>query len=200
MKKLLLFSVMLAVLFTACRSGKSVQQHFYLLELPEEYAQTLPVTLTTLPGTCGIMQVKVAPPYASHQIALREESHSIRYFSFNEWAQRPENALRDIAARFLKTHGVFEHVSTGRLAEGADYMLKVDVSRLEVVDRGKTLEARFVAELLLQDAKGDHILYQHLADHAEVLPGNNLNDFASTISRLFAEELKTMTMQLMEGQ
>ncbi len=127
-------------------------------------------------------------------------STGCRYFSFNEWVQRPENAFSEIAARFLITHRVFEHVSKGRLVEAADYMLKVNVLRMEVVDTGKTLEARFVAEFLLEDAAGKHILYQHMADHSEMLAGNNLNDFASTLSRLFAEELKTMTMQLMEGQ
>ncbi len=132
MKKLIIIPVLTMLIFAGCRSTKPVQNNFFLLELPSAPIEDTQMRIRTLDATCELRNVEVAVPYASHQIAIREDTHRIRYFSFNEWAHRPELSLTTMMRTFLEKNRFFREIVSGRLREATDYTLKTKVHRLEV--------------------------------------------------------------------
>ncbi len=196
MKKLLLL-LLLPLLFMGCRSSKSIQNRFYMLELPASVLADMPNDIAPMRGSYHVQGVEVSPAYASYQIALREESHSIRYFSFSEWAQRPGVNFTQMADGFFGTHNVFEHMLTGRITEPADFVLSIQVHRMEVDHQGAGFKASLILEFLLTDALTGQVLHHHHANRSKDLPQRNLNLFAAAISELFAEELVGFTMQIL---
>ncbi len=198
MRKTALLLLILPLLFTACRSSKSIQNRFYVLEIPVSVHEKMPERLTPLAGSYFVKPVELSPAYASYQIALREESHSIRYFSFNEWAERPSNALTAMVNSFFNTNQVFEETLTGRQTEQADHIMQTRIHRMEADHQGSDFEARLVVEFSLTDARTGEILHHHRADRSSPLPQRNLNLFAAAISELFAEELASFALQMLQ--
>ncbi len=196
MRKTVLLLLILPLLFAACRSSKSIQNRFFMLELPVAALEDMPEHFTPLPGRYYVQEVVMSPAYASYQIALREESHSIRYFSFNEWAERPGSKLTAMVNSFFNANQVFEETLTGRQTEQADYIMHTKVHRLEADHQTDDFEARLVIEFSLTDAHTGETLQHHFADRSQVLPQRNLNLFAAAVSELFAEELTRFTLQM----
>lgn len=198
MKKLLFLILITALLFSGCRSSKTVHTHFYLLELPETHMQELPVNITPMQGKCEIWPVHVTPAYASHQIALREASHKIRYFVFNEWAERPENRFTDILVTYLEKHDVFEKTGIGRLHKPANHVLETRVNRMLIDYQQELFIAEFDVEFMLWDASSNRQLFYHHARRTREFSEKNLNDFAAAISEIFAEELQAFVFLVLE--
>lgn len=198
MKKSILLLLLIPMLFMGCRSSKSIQNRFYMLELPATVHESIPDDIVPLRGSYHVQQVEVSPAYASYQIALREESHSIRYFSFNEWAERPGSILTAMVNSFFNANHVFEETLTGRQTQLAGFIMQTKVHRLEADHQTDDFEARLVVEFSLTDVNTGEILHHHLADRSRVLPNRSLNLFAAAISELFAEELAAFTLQMLQ--
>ena len=196
MKKYFFILLSLIVLFSACRSSKSVYNRYYMLEIPETASEALPEGLQVMAGRLDVREVAVGPAYASHQIALRDGSHSIRYFTFNEWVQRPSINLTGMLISFLDNNNVFEVVETGRQAVEPDYVLKTNVHRMEVVQQRKQFEAFLSVEFVMMDAAGDRQLFKHSSDRSRILPEKNLNLFAAAVSEFFVEELTAFILTI----
>jgi len=196
MKKYFFILLSLIVLFSACRSSKSVYNRYYMLEIPETASEALPEGLQVMAGRLDVREVAVGPAYASHQIALRDGSHSIRYFMFNEWVQRPSINLTGMLTSFLDNNNVFEVVDTGRQAVEPDYVLKTNVHRMEVVQQRKQFEAFLSVEFVMMDAAGDRQLFKHSSDRSRILPEKNLNLFAAAVSEFFVEELTAFILTI----
>lgn len=200
MRKTVLLLLLIPLFFSSCRSNKSIQNYFYMLEMPGTVISEMPERITPLQGSYSIRNVEVAPAFASYQIALREESHSIRYFEFNQWALRPENNMTELVNSFFSSYQVFDQILTGRLTEEADYMLTTRVHRMEVDTQNDSFEARLVVAFSLLDNNTGEVLHHHHADRSHVLPQRNLNLFAAAISELFTEELAGFTMQMLQDR
>ncbi len=200
MKKYFFILLSLVMLFPACRSSKSVHNRFYLLEIPAAASVAVPKGLQTMAGKLDVREVEIAPAYALHQIALRDGSHSIRYFTFNEWVERPSSNLTGMLVSFLKNNNVFEAIETGRQAVEPDYILKTKVHRMEVVQQPKQFEAQLFIEFVMMDATGNRQLFHHSAERSRILPEKNLNMFAAAISEFFVEELTVFLMRMQPEQ
>lgn len=189
MKKLIIIPVLTLLLFSGCRSTKPVQNNFFILELPYELIEDTRMRIKTTDATLELRKVEVAPPYASHQIAIREDTHRIRYFSFNEWAHRPDLSLTNMTLTLLEKYRIFGEVVTGRLRETPDYVLTTKVHRLEVFHLDETFEAKLSVEFSLIEMATTTPVISHRADRSQTLEENSLNLFASAVSELFTEEL-----------
>ncbi len=200
MKKYFFVLLILFVLFPSCRSSKSVYNRYYLLEIPAAASESFPEGLQTMAGRFDVREVAVAQAYASHQIALRDGSHSIRYFTFNEWVQRPSTNLTGMLISFLDNNNVFEIVETGRQAVEPDYVLKTYVHRMEVVQQQKEFESVLFVEFVMMDATGNRQLFRHSAERSRILTEKNLNLFAAAISEFFVEELTDFIMRMQPKQ
>lgn len=199
MKKYILIPLLMALALSGCRSSRSVVQHFYLLEPPAEHNMDWPEGLSVIPGSCEILNVNIASAYASHRIAVREDSHQIRYFSFHEWAVRPDQDLSRLLIGFLETHSVFEQIEYGRLVFPADYILETKVKHMELDNRQKTFHARLHVDFRLFAADRENtFLYHHVADRFQELEKKNINEFVAAVGKLFMEELQSFSIGAMQ--
>lgn len=194
MKQAILYSLMLLFLLSGCRSGEQVVQRYFLLESVEESQLEWPEGAFTISGSCHIEDVSIAPAYNTHQIAVRENSHQVRYFSFNEWAVRPERQLTDLLLDFFHQNQVFQDVMHGRPMVQADYLLRTEVSHLELDHQDQVFKARLQMEMLLVDTSNGNTVFRHQSDRMEEIPEKDLNQFAAVISRLFEEELMAFSV------
>ncbi len=198
MKRILIISSLLIAL-AACRSSQPASQHFYLIEYDREWSAPWPEGLGTMAGTCEIASVWVAPAYASHQIAMRTASHQLRYFTFNEWAVRPEQAMTQLSLDFFEAFPVFEQIVHGRLVTPANYRLETEVHHLELDTRQQGVGARVHFVFSLYDMEDEkQLIHRHVADRTQELEKKNLNEFATAISRLFQEELQAFSIQSLQ--
>lgn len=200
MKKILLLIIFPMLLFSGCRSSQPIIQQYYLLELPAHDERPWPERISVLPGTCLISSADLAAAYATHQIAVREDSHQIRYFGFNEWAIRPEQAFTQLLLDFYAEHPVFEEVKHGRVAQPTDYVLDTKVIAVELDAREENLKARLKLHFLLTDGEHGEVLHSQRSERTEALESKDLNSFARAVSQLFTEELHAFSVKLLENR
>lgn len=200
MKKTFFLLIITALLFSACRSSKPITNRYYVLEISTGVSESLSPVINQLQGMCLVQTVDVAPVFSSYQIAVREESHSIRYFTFHEWAQRPETMMTGIIIDYLKTNDVFEQTEYGRLRQQADYILETKVHLLEIDNQEDYFRSRLDIEFSLTEAASGTVLHHHRANRSEQLAEKNLNYFAVAISDMFTEELITFLLMVMDDK
>ncbi len=200
MKKILLLIIFPALLFSGCRSSQPIIQQYYLLELPADFEGSWPERAAVLPGTCLINTTDLAAAYATHQIAVREDSHQIRYFGFNEWAIRPEQAFSQLVLDFFEEHPVFEQLKYGRVVHPPDYVLDTHVIAVELDAREDDFQARLKIHFLLTDGEDDQVLQSYRAERTVPLESKDLNSFAKAVSHMFAGELHAFSVKLLENK
>jgi ABC-type uncharacterized transport system auxiliary subunit len=196
MNRFSLLFLMIAMIFTACRGGKQVVNRYYLLEYPMELVEAEMEGLRSVPGSLGIDVVFVNHAFASRQIALREETHEIRYFSHNEWAVRPYQSLTELVEQFFRHYHVFDRLVPPLTTEVADFSLQTAVHQLEVVKYRNRFQARISLDFRLVDNQTGNVVLSHHADASRDLQDRNLNLFAKTISELFITELQVFVQQI----
>ncbi|MFO7922177.1 MAG: ABC-type transport auxiliary lipoprotein family protein [Bacteroidales bacterium] len=183
---LLLFVSLIA---SGCLSRKSAPARYYDLEYPAEPEVSINDTVEPLNNSCLINIVEVYPAFAGSQIAIRENSHQIRYFSFNHWAVRPEQSLIYLMTEFLNRHRVFKTLYTPSLYIESDYTIETIVYHLELVEDGNEYHSRLNLEFRLNDSQTGEEILNHRADRKHLLEERNLNLFAAAVSEIFIEEL-----------
>lgn len=199
MKKPFLPFVFLALLLTACGGGKPVVNRFYVLEYHREALPNQLEITGHLAGSCLIMTPLLDPAFASHQIALRENTHEIHYFSFNEWANRPEQSLETIMQAYFREFPAFKGGMVTAGGEQSDYAIATHVTRLEVAQVRNDFHARLDLEFRLLDRETNTLLAVHKASREEALAQRDLNLFAATISELFVGELQAFVSKFSQA-
>jgi ABC-type uncharacterized transport system auxiliary subunit len=181
-------SIIIPIFFLgACRSSKPVAPTFYVLEfptdrIPEEKPMTLPYSLE-------ITDIDLHPAFATHQIAIREDQHEIRYFSNHEWAVRPDQSLTRFISDYFKNVKIFKNTDTRYWNIQPDYKLLTSVHQLEVLKDGNDYLAHVHFDFRLVMTEGSVTVVRHSADKTRLLERRNLNLFAGAVNDMFFEEL-----------
>jgi ABC-type uncharacterized transport system auxiliary subunit len=196
-RKLILL-IYTALLITGCLTRAPEATRYYLLDYPSDTEIDLPGNGPFNDKSCTITSVDVNPAYSSHQIAIREHSHEIKYFALNIWAVRPEQSLTNMMTEFFKNHKVFESVHLSTLNTETDFTLGATVYNLEVVQESRDYYARLNVEYQLKDHQSNQIVYDHRADKRVLLDDRNLNLFAAAISEIYVEELAKFVNTIIE--
>jgi len=187
MKYLLKIFFILIILLPSCRSSKPVASTFYIIEFPiEKVKDTQPLLL---PYSLEIATVDIHPAFATHQIAVRENEHEIRYFSNHEWAVRPPEGFTRFIHTYFNQIKLFRNVDVRFWSLRPDYRLVTRINNLEVVADGRNYYARMHIEFRLIMEQGEVLIVQHAADRSRLLEKRNLNLFTGAISDIFFEEL-----------
>ena len=197
MKRLVLILCVALFLLPACRSGKSVSGKYYLLEPDRDQSFQLAGDQLPLPYSCYLSPVWVHPAFASHQIALRSNTHEISYFAFNEWGMRPGQALTELLESYFVREGLFVHVTTAEAIPAADLRLETRVARLEVERTGNSFVANLDLEFSLFDKDRNLVINVWEKQARRELEERNLNLFAAAVSSLFAEALHEFSEELL---
>lgn len=196
-RKLILL-ICTASLTAGCLTRAPEATRFYLLDYPADIELDLPVNGPFFDKSCTITPVDVSPAYSTHQIAIRENSHEIKYFALNIWAIRPEQSLTNIMDEFFRNHKVFESVQLSASGTETGFTLGTTVYTLEVVQERRDYYARLRVAFQLKDNHSNQIIYDHRADKRVLLEERDLNLFAAAISQIFVEELAEFVNKIVE--
>jgi ABC-type uncharacterized transport system auxiliary subunit len=199
MKSLIILILVTGLLLPGCRAGRTVTNRFYILEYPRDLSVTLPDPLITLDRSCFVSQVDVFPAFATNQIAYRENSHEIRYYSFNHWAVRPEASFTRMILTFFDTYPVFEQVYHDSPVHNADYTIETSVLRLEVVREGNDFLANLILKFRLTDNTTGDVVTEHNASNTTEIVERNLNLFAAAVNEMFIEEFSVFINAVMNN-
>ncbi len=185
--QILLLLVITMLLLGACRSSKPVAPTFYVLEFPtDRIPEEIPFTL---PYSLEITDIDLHPAFATHQIAIREEQHEIRYFSHHEWAVRPEQSLTRYISDYFKNVRIFKNTDIRYWNIIPDYKLLTSIHQLQVIKDGNDYLAHLHVDFQLVMTEGTVTVVKHTADKTRLLERRNLNLFAGAINDMFFEEL-----------
>ncbi len=189
MTRTLILILCSAFILTGCLGRRSMPARFYILDYPPglevNFEDESPVQKSLL-----IRTVEISPAYATTQIALRERTHEIRYFSFNQWAVRPEQSLTSLLTEFMNEHNIFRTVYTRpSLNLEPDYIMETIIHHMVLVEDGREYYARLSLEYALREFGNGETVLNHRADRKQVLEDKNLNLFAAAISEIFIDEL-----------
>ncbi len=183
---LLLF---ISLISSGCLSRKSVPARYYNLEYPADVEVNINNATEPLDYSCLINPIEVYPAFAGSQIAIRENSHQIRYFSFNHWAVRPEQSFIYLMPEFLNGHDIFKTLYTPSLYTESDFTIETLVYHLELIEEGKEYHVHLNLKFSLNDNQTGEEILNHRADRKHLIEERNLNLFAAVVSEIFIEEL-----------
>lgn len=192
MQRHLLLLLILSIIAAGCLTRKPPAIRYYVLEYPGKEALS-GFDAATIKGSCLVRPVEVSPAYSTNQIAIRENTHEIRYFAFNMWAVRPEPGLTGIMFRFLDDHRIFENLRSPGLIDETDYTLETMVYNLEVETDRRDYRARLNMVFRLIDNKQNRTVKEHMVNRSMPVEERDLNLFAAAVSTIFVEELAAFT-------
>lgn len=178
-----------SLIASGCLSRKSAPARYYNLEYSAETEVIINDTTEPLNYSCLINIVEVYPAFAGSQIAIRENSHQIRYFSFNQWAVRPEQSFTHLMSEFLNRHNIFKTFYPPTLYIESDYTIETMIYHLELIEDGNDYHVHLSLEFRLNDSQTGEEILNHRADRKHLLEERNLNLFAASVSEIFIEEL-----------
>jgi ABC-type uncharacterized transport system auxiliary subunit len=178
-----------SLVIAGCMTHRSVPVRYYILDYPAEVQVDIAGGTAPIQKSCLVNTVQVYPAYSTSQIAIRENTHEIRYFAFNQWAVRPEQSFTSMMVEFLKNHNIFQSIQTTALFAQADYTIETIVYHLELIEEDNEYHAHLNLAYRLKDSQTEQVIIDHRADRKYLLDEKNLNLFAATISKIFIEEL-----------
>jgi ABC-type uncharacterized transport system auxiliary subunit len=178
-----------SLFLAGCTPRRSVPARYYIIDYPAGVEVDIAADAAPVQNSCLVSTVNIYPAYSTNQIAIRENTHEIRYFAFNQWAVRPEQSLTSIKIEFLKSHNIFQSLQTTALFAQADYTMETTVYHLEIIEEDNEYHARLNLEYILKDNQTGQVVIDHRADRKSLLDERNLNLFAATVSKMFIEEL-----------
>ena len=182
---LILTLICLLIVFAGCRSRQPKATQYYLIEYPEGNNELVSDTIPEIPLALEILPVIVYPSFATHRIAIRENTHEIRYFLHHQWAVRPEEALTRFVYHFLTRQRMFAQVSARFWDVEPDLQFHTNIYQLEVVKLHRKYFARLSLTFQLTDTKSGVILTEHKSEIQIELARRNLNLFASETLEIF---------------
>lgn len=187
MKFFFIIILLAGLLLPGCRSSRTATNRYYILEYPRDISANIPDH--TIESSCYVNPVDIYPAFSTNQIAFREDSHEIRYYSFNHWAIRPEAGFTRILLDYLDDNRIFSRVYHTSPVHDAIYTIETVVHRLEVVRESNDYYAHLIVRFRLIDNDSGNIVSEHLNSNTTEMDDPNLNLFARSVSGMFVEEL-----------
>ena len=195
--KNILYIIIIGLLVTGCRSGRSVNNRYYLMEYPPDVSVNLTEETAASEKTCYVHTVSVHPAFSASQIAFRESSNEISYYAFNQWANRPEPVFTRMLVEFLEKTNIFHDIVMNSSPDNADFSLETSVQRLEVVNENNDYHAHLQVRFRLIENESGKILTEHNAKSNKEMKERDLNLFALGVSEIFIEELSVFANQFL---
>jgi ABC-type uncharacterized transport system auxiliary subunit len=187
MKTIRILTPFIFLLLVGCSSAKPVTTSYYMLEFP--HGVELRDTFNTLPFSLEILEADIHPAFGSMQIAMREQTNQIKYFSNHKWANRPSQSITLIVATFFDRSMVFKKSATRFWDIVPQYKLKTIVHQLEIVSEGRRFEAHLNIEFQIVETNTAAVVVTHAADKFIPLEKRELNAFADVVSKMVFDEL-----------
>jgi ABC-type uncharacterized transport system auxiliary subunit len=198
MNKLILFIFPLLACLWNCGSQKVVATKYYVIEIPIDSILKKNVKiLSETDKYCEIREVDVNPAYSSIQIANRNDSRALTYYSYHHWAIRPATSFTRLILDYFMHVPTFGNVSDRFWRVQPDYILETTVYHLEVIQEKDIFSAHLNLEFRLMTTESDKEIIQHRADRHMILENRDLNLFASAVGEIFFQELEQLNEKIL---
>ena len=198
MNKIIPFILPVLYCLWGCGSQKVVATKYYVIEIPmDSVLERFNDATPSDDKYCEISQVDVNPAYSSVQIANRNNSRAITYYSHHHWAIRPATSFTRLTLDYFKHTPLFRNVSDRFWRVRPDYILETTVYHLEVIQDDHSFSAHLNLEFQLKETESNKDIIKHRADRYMELENNDLNLFATAIGEIFYEELAYLSDKIM---
>lgn len=199
MKNQLFYLIISLAIVSGCLGSKTQVPSFYLLEYPAERTVSFGEADNPLPVIVEAEDVNVSPAFASYEIAIRANTHEIRYFAQHRWATRPVKSMTSFLLTFFERNDVFENAGPRFWKVPPHYKLRTNIHQMEIFEEDKMFYARLHLELQLIKTDTEQVILTHVADNRQALDERDMNLFADAISNMFFDELQAFSLKALNS-
>lgn len=194
-RKILFSTILMTMLAGLSCWGKASVREYYLIEyLPDRVQQEN--SGRPYPARVQLKTFRVLRVYNRQQILFRYSPNKMQYYTYKNWAVRPEDMITDMVEKHLLDSNLFVELHREFLDARPDYRLEGIVEALEKYDATDIWFAHFAMTLRLIREKDKTEVWQHTFDERRevynpemVYTVQEMSDILETQMNLVVEEL-----------
>lgn len=176
--------LLLFVLFGfGCMSSPA--KRYYQIYLPEN----LDVSTIEIGKTLYIDRVESKQFYDNFEIVYRNSPYHINYYSYDFWAEKPGQLIRDSIYEYFKKNRNFVAIYRDLISGNPDLILKARIRAIEEEDHEDAWYARLSMEIEISDFETEEVLVSHEFEELRKLPEKDISHLPVVISQILEEEL-----------
>lgn len=192
MKRMILLLVWMC--FWAGCFGSQTEKRYFQLQLSPE----LNFKFHKIDKILLVESVHTEDFYDDFRIIYRKSPYQVNYYSYDFWAKKPSDLIKQSILDFLSATGVFKRVIDTFSITEPDLILKSRLFSIEEVDTGNQWYARLSLEIEICDFKTKKSLWHHQFDRQKPLTKKEVALLPQVISEILKAELIEMIKKLVE--
>jgi len=182
--------VLIVLVLSGCMSSPARKYYQFHLGGDEEPGQR------TIKKTILIEPIEVAELYDDFRVVYRISPYELNYYSYEFWADKPANLIRDSITRYLSQKKIFQKVIQEISRGDPDILWESKIYFIEEIDAPETWYARLSMEIELVDFKSKKQIYHHKFDRREELDMKSAAEVPVVLSKILEEELRKVVNDL----
>jgi len=188
MKKIILLSITLFILLSACSVQKASTRNYYILENYNHNINSDLVQSKPLSDAILIRRTNVMDTYNRRQIVKRYFGPQLTYSDENTWATKLSEAVPLLIAARLEVYKVFKEVKFSYELEKPEFELDTTIDNVEyMVDEQENINfARLKISFQLKSTQTGSVVLQHAVDRKKLM---QIEDYA-----LFVQEINDLIL------
>lgn len=150
----------------------------------------------TINKTVLIEPIEVDDLYDDFRVVYRISPYELNYYSYEFWADKPANLIRDSITQYLSRKNIFQKVIQEISRGDPDILWESKIYFIEEIDTLEAWYARLSMEIELVDFKSKKQIYHHKFDRKEELDKKSAAEVPVMLSKILEEELRKVINDL----
>lgn len=134
--------------------------------------------------------------YWTQRMVFRNSPYQVEYFTFKQWAKRPDELIKDAVVHFYRNSSLFNKVIEDYSSIEPDIILKINVYALEMSRNDKEWYAHLAMDLEVFYRETKEIIVTYSFDRKEKVKGKKARYIPEQISWILKEELIKVSEKL----
>jgi len=170
--------VMLACVAGSVSCVKERPIHYYTLNPPAmPQVPAKPDGLVLLVG-----QITTPEALQDGRIRYRSGANEVGAYEYHRWSERPAKMVHDLLIQTLRASGKYRQVQEASSAAGGDYLVRGRLSEFAEIDE-PGIRSRVSLRLELVDRKTGLVVWDHVYNRDEPVPGKAMGDVVASLER-----------------
>jgi ABC-type uncharacterized transport system auxiliary subunit len=182
--------VWLALFLSGCMSSPGRKYYQIYLGGDKEPGQR------TINKTVLIEPIEVDDLYDDFRVVYRISPYELNYYSYEFWADKPADLIRDSITQYLSRKKIFQKVIQEISRGDPDILWKSKIYFIEEIDTPEAWYARLSMEIELVDFKSKKQICYHKFDRREELDQKSAAEVPVVLSKILEEELRKVVNDL----
>jgi len=140
--------------------------------------------------TVLIEPIDVDDLYDDFRVVYRISPYELNYYSYEFWANKPANLIRDSITQYLSQKKIFQNVIQEISRGDPDILWKSKIYFVEEIDTPEAWYARLSMEIELVDFETKKQICHHKFDRREELLKKSAAEVPVMLSKILEEELR----------